>query len=41
MAYFTTNTYTLKRDILTFSNKIQKSFPNPTENLKQQIVIKI
>lgn len=29
MAYFTTNTYTLKREILTFSNKISKKLSKP------------
>lgn len=29
MAYFTSNTYTLKRKILNFSNKISKHFPKP------------
>ena len=29
MAYFTTNTYTLKREILTFSNKISKHLSKP------------
>ena len=29
MAYFTTNTYSLKREILTFSNKISKKLSKP------------
>lgn len=29
MAYFTTNTYTLKREILTFSNKISRHLSKP------------
>ena len=29
MAYFTSNTYTLKREILTFSNKISRHLPKP------------
>lgn len=29
MAYFTSNTYTLKREILNFSNKISKKLPKP------------
>lgn len=29
MAYFTSNTYTLKREILNFSNKISKHLPKP------------
>lgn len=29
MAYFTSNTYTLKREILTFSNKVSKKLPKP------------
>ena len=28
MAHFTSNTYTLKREILTFSNKISKKLAN-------------
>ena len=29
MAHFTSNTYTLKREILTFSNKISKKLSKP------------
>ena len=29
MSYFTSNTYTLKREILTFSNKISKRLSKP------------
>ena len=29
MSNFTTNTYTLKREILNFSNKISKELPKP------------
>ncbi len=29
MAYFTTNTYTIKREILTFSNKFSKGLSRP------------
>ncbi len=29
MANFTSNTYTMKREILTFSNKISKQLPKP------------
>ena len=35
MANFTSNTYTLKRKILTFSNKFQNSFPSLIVNLQQ------
>ena len=30
----TTNTYTLKQEILTFSKKFPNIFPNPTESLQ-------
>ena len=35
MANFTSNTYTLKRKILTFSNKISKQLSKPDRNLQQ------
>ena len=33
MSNFTTNTYTLKREILNFSNKISKELPKPDRKL--------
>lgn len=33
MAHFTSNTYTLKREILTFLIKFPKSFQNRTKSL--------
>ncbi len=33
MAYFTSNTYSLKRKILTFTNKISKHLSKPEKNL--------
>ena len=37
MAYFTSNTYSLKRKILTFTNKISKHLPKPEKKFTADI----
>ena len=37
MAYFASNTYTLKREILTFSNIISKKLSKPERNFTADI----
>jgi len=37
MAYFTSNTYTLKRKILTFTNKISKHLSKPDKKFTADI----
>ena len=37
MAYFTSNTYTLKRKILTFTNKISKHLLKPEKKFAADI----
>jgi hypothetical protein len=39
MSNFTTNTYTLKREILNFSNKISKELPKPDRKFIADILI--
>ena len=41
MVYFTTNTYTLKRKILTFTNKISKRLSKPERKFTADITYDI